>query len=40
MLTDVWPERLMQFLQESNPLVDWTKVAKEMAEQVRRLGND
>jgi transcriptional regulator with XRE-family HTH domain len=40
MLTDVGPERLMTFLQESNPLIDWTKMAEEMVEKVRHLGND
>ena len=40
MLDDVGPSRLMQFLQDSHPLLDWSKVAEEIAEKVLHLGND
>jgi transcriptional regulator with XRE-family HTH domain len=40
MLTDVGPERLLQFLQESHPLLNWSEFAEEIAKQVFHLGND
>jgi hypothetical protein len=40
MLDDAGPSRLMQFLQDSHPLLDWSRVAEEIAEKVLHLGND
>ena len=37
---DVGAEQLLQFLQDSHPLLDWSKVAEEIAEKVLHLGND